>query len=513
MLYPIGIQDFESLRKEGYVYVDKTVFVYQLTHSGRYFFLSRPRRFGKSLIVSTLEAYFRGKRELFEGLVIEGLEKEWTAYPVLHLDLNAKKYAQPEDLDKILNDTITQWEKDYGTSPTEDSFELRFNGVVRRAYEKTGQKVVILIDEYDKPLLEAIGKDELREAYRSTLSAFYSVMKSQDRYIRFGFITGVTKFAKVSIFSGLNNLEDISMDGDYADICGITEAELHGYFSESVRTLASKNNLTEDECYAKLELMYDGYHFNPGANGVYNPFSLFRAFKSRTFCSYWFETGTPTFLTKIIHDTDYDIANLSREDVPSKTLGDIENLSRTPIPVLYQSGYLTIKSYDSEFDQYHLGFPNKEVEQGFVEYLLPTYVHENDDEGQSYVKNFVREVREGDPESFLARLQTMLADSDYQIMGKMETYFQNVMFAIFRMMGFHTQVERHTSRGRIDLVIQTSDYIYLIEIKRDGSADEALKQIEDKHYAAPFAQDPRKIFKIGVNFSSETKGITEWKIA
>lgn len=513
MKYPIGIQDFEDLRKNDYVYVDKTAFIYQLVSGGKYYFLSRPRRFGKSLLVSTLEAYFLGKRELFEGLAIEKLEKEWAAHPVLHLDFNAKKYAQPEDLDKILNDTITQWEKEYGTSPTEDSFELRFNGVVRRAYEKTGRQVIILIDEYDKPLLEAIGNDELRETYRSTLSAIYSVMKSQDGLIRFGFLTGVTKFAKVSIFSGLNHLEDISMDGDYADICGISEAELHSYFSESVKTLASKNNLTEDECYAKLELMYDGYHFSPGAKGVYNPFSLLRSFKSGAFGSYWFETGTPTFLTKIIRDTDYDIANMSREDVPSKTLGDIENLSRTPIPVLYQSGYLTIKSYDSEFDQYHLGFPNKEVEQGFVEYLLPTYVHENDDEGQSYIKNFVKEVRGGDPESFLARLQTMLADSDYQIMGKMEIYFQNVMFAIFRMMGFYTQVERHTSRGRIDITIQTSGYVYLIEIKRDGSADEALKQIEEKQYAAPFAQDPRQLFKIGVNFSSETKGITEWKIA
>ena len=513
MKYPIGIQDFESLRKEGYVYVDKTAFIYQIANSGRYYFLSRPRRFGKSLLVSTLEAYFTGKKELFEGLAIEKLEKEWTAYPVLHLDLNARNYETPDDLLKILNLTLNQWEKEYGSSPDEDSPDARFLGIIRRANEKTGKQAIILIDEYDKPLLEAINNKELTEAYRSTLDAFYSVMKTQDGLIKFGFLTGVTHFAKVSIFSGLNNLEDISVSKAYAGICGITEGELHNYFGESVAALASENNMTDDECYAKLRLMYDGYHFHQDAVGVYNPFSLFRAFKSGEFGSYWFETGTPSFLTKVIQKADYSIANLQREKITADILGQIDNPSGTPIPLLYQTGYLTLKSYDSETGKYQFTFPNKEVERGFIEYLLPSYLRENDDIGDSYVDSFVQEVRRGDPEAFLSRMQAMLADSDYQIMGRMEIYFQNVMFIIFRMMGFYTQVERHTAIGRIDLIIQTSDYIYLIEVKRDGSADEALRQIEEKGYAAPFAHDKRRLFKIGVNFSSETRGIAEWKMA
>ena len=513
MKYPIGIQDFESLREEGYVYIDKTEYIYQLANRGRYFFLSRPRRFGKSLLTSTLEAYFLGKRELFEGLAIEKLEKDWAQYPVLHIDLNAEEYKQPEELTNRINLYIKKWENIYGANPDEISQSARFSGVIERAYAKTGQKVVILIDEYDKPLLEAIGNKELTESYRSTLDAFYSVMKSQDGLIKFGFLTGVTKFARASIFSGLNNLRDISMDLRYAGSCGITEVELREYFDESVATLAAKNKLTVDECYAKLAQMYDGYHFHQDADGVYNPFSLLNAFESGEFGSYWFESGTPAFLTKVIQNTDYDLANMPHEDVTSEMIGDIENISRTPIPVLYQSGYLTIKSYDSEFEQYRLGFPNKEVEQGFVKYLLPTYLPVNDDMGQSYIKNFVKEVRGGQTEEFLSRLQTMLADSDYQIMGKMEIYFQNVMFVVFRMMGFYTQVERHTARGRIDLLIQTADYVYLIEIKRDGSVDEALKQIDEREYFAPFAHDPRTLIKIGVNFSTETRTIAEWKIA
>ena len=513
MKYPIGIQDFEKLRRGGFLYVDKTALIYQLTSNDGYYFLSRPRRFGKSLLVSTLEAYFTGKRDLFEGLAIEKLETEWATYPVLHLDLNAEKYAKPEDLDNILNDTLAQWEAVYGTEPTEVSFSLRFKGVLRRACEKTGRQAIILIDEYDKPLLEAIGNKELTEDYRKTLSAFYSVMKLNDRYIKFGFLTGVTKFAKVSIFSGLNNLEDISMAKNYADICGITETELKDTFDESVKALATENKLTEDECYAKLRQMYDGYHFHVNAEGVYNPFSLLRSFKSREFGSYWFETGTPTFLTKVISRTDYDLSNLPTAKVTANDLGDIENISRSPIPVLYQAGYLTLKGYDARFKRYLLGFPNEEVEHGFVEYLLPTFVRKTDTLDRSYIENFVRDVEAGKPDDFLKRMQTMLSGNNYQVEGDKEVYFQNVMYVVFRLMGFFTHVERATSNGRIDLTIETPNYIYIIEIKRDASADKALQQILDKDYAAPFAHDPRRLFKIGVNYSSKTRRITRWKMA
>ena len=513
MFYPIGIQDFEKLRKEGFVYVDKTEFIYQLTRTSGYYFLSRPRRFGKSLLVSTLEAYFTGKKELFDGLAIEKLEKEWATYPVLHLDLNAEKYERPEDLDNVLNDTLAQWEEVYGTEPTEISLSLRFKGVLRRACEKTGKQAIILIDEYDKPLLEAIDNKELTEEYRKTLNAFYSVMKLNDRYIKFGFLTGVTKFAKVSIFSGLNNLRDISMTEEMAGICGISESELKHYFAESVRTLAAKRAMSEDECYAKLRQMYDGYHFNEDAEGVYNPYSLLNAFADNNFGNYWFQTGTPTFLTKVISRTDYDLSNLPTAKVTANDLGDIENISRSPIPVLYQAGYLTLKGYDARFKKFLLGFPNEEVEYGFVEYLLPTFVRKTDTLDRSYIENFVRDVEAGKPDDFLKRMQTMLSGNNYQVEGDKEVYFQNVMYVVFRLMGFFTQVERATSNGRIDLTIETPDYIYIIEIKRDASADKALQQILDKDYAAPFAHDPRRLFKIGVNYSSKTRRITRWKIA
>ena len=513
MKYPIGIQDFESLRKEGYVYVDKTAFIYQIANSGKYYFMSRPRRFGKSLLVSTMEAYFTGKRELFEGLAIEKMEKEWAAYPVLHLDLNAEKYEKPEDLTTKIDLAVSRWEDEFGSNPKETTLASRFSGVLCRACEKTGRRAVILIDEYDKPLLEAIGDKELTEDYRKTLNAFYSVMKLNDRYIKFGFLTGVTKFAKVSIFSGLNNLEDISMAKNYADICGITETELKGSFGESVKALAAENKLTEDECYAKLRQMYDGYHFHVNAEGVYNPFSLLRSFKSGEFGSYWFETGTPTFLTKVISRTDYDLSNLPTAKVTADDLGDIENIANSPIPVLYQAGYLTLRDYDPRFKRYLLGFPNEEVEYGFVEYLLPTFVRKPDTLDRSYIENFVRDVEAGKPDDFLKRMQTMLSGNNYQVEGDKEVYFQNVMYVVFRLMGFYTQVERATSNGRIDLTIETPDYIYIIEIKRDASADKALQQILDKDYAAPFADDPRRLFRIGVNYSSKTRRITRWKMA
>jgi hypothetical protein len=513
MKYPIGIQDFKKVRNDEYVYVDKTELIYQLANTGSYYFLSRPRRFGKSLLISTMEAYFSAQKELFKGLDIEQLEQDWTKYPILHLDLNTGEYKEAGSLRARLESTVSYWEQLYGTRAAETSLPLRFEGIVRRAYEKTGERVVILVDEYDKPLLEAIGNDELQDDFRATLKAFYSVLKTQDRYIKFAFLTGVTKFGKVSIFSDLNNMEDLSMNAKYVSICGITDEELHEYFDAEIAKLGEILGVNKEECYGKLKEQYDGYHFRQNCIGVYNPFSLLNALKNMELNDYWFESGTPSFLVELLKKTDYNLERIESQEISSDKINSIDAMSYNPIPVIYQSGYLTIKGYDEEFRTYALGFPNKEVASGFINYLIPYYTP-SDDEASSdfFIKNFVHNVRAGRPDDFMKLMQSMFSDANYQIAGKMEIYFQNAMYVIFKMMGFYTEVERATSRGRIDVLIKTKDYIYVMELKLDGSADEALQQIEEKGYAAPFADDSRKLYKIGVNFSSETRGIEAWKI-
>ena len=377
MLYPIGIQNFEDLRRGGYVYIDKTGKIYDLFSTGKYYFLSRPRRFGKSLLVSTMEAYFEGKRELFEGLAIEKLEKDWTRYPVLHLDLSGVAYDRKDVLIKVLDQKLSEWEGQYGISAASDVPGLRFQKVISTAYGTTGRQVVILIDEYDKPIIDNLDNPELQEYYRSTLQGFYGVMKAKDECIRFGFLTGVTKIGKLSVFSGLNNLRDISLLSRYSDICGISETDLHEYFPDSVRELAEANGLTADECYRKLADMYDGYHFSEDSVGMYNPFSLLNTFAGQKFHDYWFETGTPTFLVKLLKQTGYDISRLSEDEVEIGTgeISGVNDYVNDPISVMYQSGYLTIKGYDGMFGVYRLGFPNMEVKQGFMKMLLNVYSH------------------------------------------------------------------------------------------------------------------------------------------
>ena len=379
-LYPIGIQNFESLRKDGYLYVDKTRLIYQLVKTGRYYFLSRPRRFGKSLLISTLEAYYQGKKELFEGLAIEQLEKDWIKHPILHLDLNIEKYDTPESLDHILNDNLEHWESLYGTRPSEVSFSLRFAGIIQRAYEQTGQRVVILVDEYDKPMLQAIGNEELQKYYRNTLKPFYGALKSKDGCIKLGFLTGVTKFGKVSVFSDLNNLIDLSMDRQFQTLCGMTDKEIHTYFEEPLHQIAENYGITYDEVCLRLKERYDGYRFRQNGTNLYNPFSLLNTFRSLEFGSYWFETGTPTYLVKLLKDNNFCLPDLTSEGVTAETLTDVESFKDNPIAVIYQSGYLTIKEYDEEFNIYRLGFPNKEVAEGFIKYLVPYYMPIKDSE-------------------------------------------------------------------------------------------------------------------------------------
>ena len=513
MKYPIGIQSFESIRQAGYLYLDKTALVFQLVTRGKFYFLSRPRRFGKSLLISTLEAYFLGKRELFKGLAIEQLEKDWTQYPVLHLDLNAEKYTTEEALTTILNRHLCMWEEKYGASEKEKSVSDRFVGIIRRAYGQTGQKVVILVDEYDKPLLQTFGNKELQDSYRATLKAFYGVEKSMDQYIQFAFFTGVTKFSKVSVFSDLNNLADITMDHRYVEICGITEREIRDNLDEEVGQLAESNQMTKEDCYAKLKQTYDGYHFEHDTAGMYNPYSLLRVLDAKTFKDYWFETGTPTLLAEVLKKSGYHLDDLTHEEVTADLLGSIDSIDSNPLPLIYQSGYLTIKGYDPEFTTYRLGFPNQEVERGFTRFLIPYYSPLKASQGPMFVANFVKELRTGKADAFMQRLESLFAQGDYQLVGDAELYFQNACWVIFRMIGLYTEVERHTTDGRMDMVIQTPDYVYIFEFKLDKSADEALQQIEDKQYAKPFEHDSRKLYKIGINFSTQTRRMDGWKIA
>ena len=513
MLYPIGIQDFAKIRRDGYVYVDKTPLIYNLSHgSGKCFSLSRPRRFGKSLLVSTMEAYFSGKKGLFDGLAIADLEKDWIQFPVLRFDLSGKQYKSLSDLTEILFQHLVKLESLYGVKPQFESPEARFKDVIDAAYAKAGLGVVILIDEYDKPIVDSLGDEKLNESFRSLLQAFYGVMKAKDAYIKFGFLTGVTKIGKLSVFSGLNNLKDISMDARYTDICGISEKDLKKYFGESAKELAEANNISVKDCYAKLAQMYDGYHFRQNSVGVYNPFSVLNTFDSMDFKEYWFETGTPSFLVKVMKETDYDVTHLSDEEIDAPTLMDVDSVYHNPIPLLYQSGYLTIKGYEPEYGIYHLGFPNREVKHGFLNFLVKYYTPSRTDSGTMLVSRMLKDIRSGSAEGFMQKLEALFAKTSYQIQGDSEKDFQYAMYIILELMGEYVEVEKATSNGRIDVLLQSKEYIYIIEIKINDTVEAALQQIEEKAYARRFADDNRKIFKIGVRFSTENRCIEDWKV-
>lgn len=511
--YPIGIQNFEKLRLGNYIYVDKTDLVYRLANSGSYYFLSRPRRFGKSLLVSTLAAYFSGKKELFKGLAIEELEKEWTVYPVWHLDLNVGEYNNLDSLYAKLDSFLRPLEEKYGSDPVLKEFGQRFEYVINAAYEKIGKQIVILVDEYDKPLLSAIGNSELQDRYRTILKSFYGAMKSTDRCIRFALLTGVTKFGKVSVFSDLNHLLDISMDSHYQTICGITDGEITKYFQQGLEDVAMANDVSVDEARKLVKERYDGYHFRQNGINIYNPFSLLSCFSSGDLGSFWFETGTPTFLVELLQKDNFLLPDLTQSEVTADVLNGIDSMGKSPLPVIYQSGYLTIKGYDKRFKTYTLGFPNKEVEEGFMQYLLPYYTNIEKDETTAFIGKFVNDLELGHPDGFMKRMDVMLADTDYKVVGKTELYFQNAFFLVAKMLGFFTQVERTTSDGRMDMVIQTKNFVYIVEFKYDKDPDSALRQIDEKGYAKPFALDKRTLYKIGVNFSSKKRCIDGWKIS
>ena len=511
MRYPIGVQDFSNIRHGGYVYLDKTELIQKLAEDGKYYFLSRPRRFGKSLLISTMQAYFQGRKELFEGLSIYSMEKDWTEYPVLRIDLSGTTYTSQAALDEKLSSILCKWEGQYGIDNKYVSPGIRLEAVISAAHESSGQKVVVLVDEYDKPIMDALGNEDLMDYFRNTLQGFYSVLKSQDDKLRFGFLTGVTKMGKLSVFSGLNNIKDISMLPAYSDICGITEKELVSELSEGVKEMAEANGISAEECLARLRDMYDGYHFCADAAGVYNPFSLLNALQDKQFNDYWFETGTPSFLVNLIKNTTYDISSLQGEEVDSSLLISVNTAFANPIPLLYQSGYLTITGYDREVGLYRLDFPNREVKNGFLSFVLQ-YSTSSTVSGKTLIAKIHRALRDGRPEDMMKELDAFFARKNYQIQADEEKDFQYAVSTIFELLGEDVQTERQTSNGRIDVLMQTDKYIYIMELKVDSDADAALKQIEEKGYARPFASDCRRLFKIGVGFSLSTRRLSSWKI-
>ena len=512
---PIGIQSFEKLRNGNYLYVDKTEFIYRLASEGTTYFLSRPRRFGKSLLLSTMEAYFLGKKELFQGLKIAELEKDWIKYPVFYFDFNGRKYESESTLERKISCILTELEEIYGDERKEFSVEERFEYLIKAAYKKTGLGVVVLVDEYDKSLLESEG--EALEESRKLFKGFFGNLKSCDKYLQFVFITGVTKFSKVSIFSDLNQLNDISLDEDYSTICGITQSEMEETFSPEIQKLADKSSLSYENCLAELKRMYDGYHFHQNGEGVYNPFSLINTLFKKEFGNYWFASGTPTFLLKKLKQNNFDAREFSSDKISEfqDDLQDYRSDNPDPIPLFYQSGYLTIKDYDKKYGKYRLGYPNDEVRYSFLRCLVPLFTYSRNNASSLCIDEFCEDVQNGELDSFMTRFKSLFASLPYSTKtddSVIEQNFQNVIYIVFVLMGQFVGVEQHYSQGRVDCVVQADNYIYLFEFKRDKSADEALAQIEEKNYAAPFASDKRKIFKIGVNFDSKEKNIVEWKV-
>lgn len=508
---PIGIQTFEDIRKDGYLYVDKTAFVYQMAHTGKPYFLSRPRRFGKSLLISTFEAYFQGRKELFAGLAIEQLEKEWIEYPVLHLDLNAEKYDSVSRLDSMLVRHLNLWEDSWGREERETTPSDRFAGVIRRAYERTGRQVVVLIDEYDKPLLQTLPDEELLDEYRRILKAFYGVLKSADRYLRFVFLTGVTKFAQVSVFSDLNQLQDISSWPDYSSVCGITKEELVHTFTPEIQSLGIANGMDFETTLHKMTKQYDGYHFYPHCEGVFNPFSVLNACKAKILDNFWFQTGTPTYLVDLLRQSDYDLRLLiDGVEVTASAFFEYRAEVKNPLPMIYQSGYLTIKDYDKDVLLYTLGFPNDEVRYGFLNFLVPYYTHVTDDETGFHIAKFMRELRAGDVDAFMERLKIFFAGIPYDLCDNTERHYQAIFYIVFTLMGQFVETEVRSAHGRADAVVKTQDSIYVFEFKLNGSAEEALKQIDEKGYLIPYTLDGKRLVKVGVNFSKESRNVDKF---
>ena len=524
-IMPVGKQDFEEIRQKNMVYVDKTRYVWDLTRTSIPYFLSRPRRFGKSLFTSTLECYFRGKKELFEGLYIYDKENArgnnaWTEYPVIAFYLSSGEFNEPDGMSDILNGVLENCINEYGLHDkyaiSGKTLTMRFRNVIMNLYNKTGREVVILVDEYDKPLLDTMySNPEQEEKNRSLYKSFFSALKDMDRYLKFVFFTGITKFTKVSIFSDLNQLDDISLDNDVDGICGITEDELLDNFQPEITALADAQGLSHEKCIEKLRKMYDGYHFSEYGVGVYNPFSLLNAFSKRRFKRYWFGSATPEILIKKLQDSDIPLSRIGEDvDATEEELEDYTPENGNPIPLFYQTGYLTICGYDPEFELYSLEFPNDEVKYGFMNSLVPYVLGVRNAENPVSLRYMFMDLKNGKPESFINRLTALLGGIAYPegVQPKYEGEWSRQVYLIMTLLGAHAQTEIHMATGRADCVVKTPDYIYVFEFKLDKPVEDAMKQIEDKGYTVPYQADSRKLFKVGVVFSSEKRNVTEWKI-
>ncbi|WP_024466631.1 ATP-binding protein [Treponema pedis] len=524
---PIGVQSFKVLRDENYLYVDKTEFITKLVSSNRVYFLSRPRRFGKSLFLSTLKAYFLGQKELFKQLAIEQYEnakdEPWQEYPVFYFDFNVGKYTDNTALDERLHFLLNEIETEYGIKPEEKkSFASRFETAIKSVYGTTGKQVVVLVDEYDKPLLQTMNVNErLNEEYRATLKAFYSVLKSVDQYVRFAFLTGVTKFSKVSIFSDLNNLRDISFEEDFSSVCGLTQTELEKIFEPEIKILQEKAACSYDEIVLQLKQKYDGYRFHQAGENVYNPFSVINAFAKKELGNYWFETGTPTFLVNALKDCSYNIPDLDGHvEMDAAGLSDYRANSGSEIPILFQAGYLTIKDYDTDYKIYRLGFPNDEVRYGFLYNLLPAYSNVNFSDTAFSVVTFTKDLRAGKVNEFMQRLKSIMASVPYDTVKKESTEsialrehnFQICVYLVFALMGQFVKTETPSSTGRSDCTVETETAVYIFEFKLKDSAAAALQQIKEKNYAERYRAGNKKIVLIGVSFNAEEKTVGEWII-
>ena len=512
-LYPIGIQTFSKIREGNYLYIDKTAYVYRMTHSASsYMFLSRPRRFGKSLLTSTLHSYFSGRKDLFHGLAMEKLEKEWTEYPVLHFDMSTAKHADSEQLLQELNLKLYGYEQIYGRLDEEVNPNQRLMGLIKRAYEQTGKKVVVLIDEYDAPLLDVVHELENLDVLRNIMRNFYSPLKACDPYLRYVFLTGITKFSQLSIFSELNNIENISMDEPYAAICGISEDEIRSQMEEDVDRLAKNLEVTPEEALMKLKENYDGYHFTYPSPDIYNPFSLLTAMEKGKIGSYWFGSGTPTYLIKMLDKFGVKPSEIGRKQLKSSAFDAPTETMTDAVPLLYQSGYITIKDYNKMLDLYTLDIPNKEVRLGLMESLLPHYVDNKTPEATTMVAYLFYDIQNGDMDAALHRLQEFLSTIPYCDNTKFEGHYQQVFYIIFSLLGYYVDVEVRTPRGRVDIVLRTRTTLYLMELKLNKSAGEAMEQIDLKNYPERFALCGLPIVKVAVSFDSERCTIGDWKI-
>ena len=515
-LYPIGIQTFEEIRKLDNLYIDKTEYIYRMTHTdGKYFFLSRPRRFGKSLLVSTFQSYFEGKKELFEGLAIEKLEKEWNTYPVLHFDLSKGKHMEKEQLNRYLLDIIEKQEVRFDCKSNKIDVNIRLDDLINAVYQKTGKQVVVLIDEYDAPLLDVAHEKEKLDELRNTMRNFYSPLKGNESMLRFVFMTGITKFSQLSIFSELNNIKNVSMDEPYAGICGITKEELLTQMSDDIDALAEHLELSREETIQELKDHYDGYHFTWPSPDVFNPYSLLNCFAKQEMDDYWFGSGTPTYLINMMRKYEFLPADLGEAiEVGKKDFDAPTETMTTIVPLLYQSGYVTIKGYDKPTKLYLLALPNQEIRVGLYGSLLPHYLTDKSAKANTTIAKMSVLVKKGDMDAAFCLLNDFLETVPYCDNTHYEGHWQQTLYIMFALLtNYDILVEQHTAKGRIDITMETADTIYVMELKFNKSAEEALAQIEAKHYADAFKMSGKKMVKIGLNFSVKDEvNSLEWKI-